>query len=111
MDNHAAWFQYARSQGIQQSMHRKFVLKHVLAPDQESCEWTEADADTIVYSGMYIVVHDDKDIPLIRRVLSSPELCRYLTLHGKDMAGGYKTFNTKLVKQFKIPDTLEEQHE
>lgn len=111
MDNGAQWYQFARSQGIQSSHHRKFVLKHILAPSQTTCEWVEVDENTIVYSGMYIVVHESTDIPLVKQILSSPDFCRYLKVKGKDMSGGYKTFNTKLVKDYRVAKNLEDIHE
>lgn len=101
MENNIQWFQYARSQGIQNSRHRKFVLKHILHPEQELVEFVEVGPDVLVYSGMYIVVNDDANVELVRNVLSSPEFCRFLKIMGKDMAGGYKCVNTAIVKQFK----------
>lgn len=101
MERNIQWFQYARSQGIQNSNHRKFVLKHILRGDQEFAEVVEVGPEVIVYSGMYIVVNEDKNVEQVRKVLSSREFCKYLLLMGKDMAGGYKCINTAIVKQFK----------
>jgi adenine-specific DNA-methyltransferase len=102
MEKNAQWFQYARSQGIQHSNHRKFVLKHILRNDQEFAEFVEVGPETIVYSGMYIVVNDDANIDRVRKALSSREFCKFLLIFGKDMAGGYKNVSTSIVKKFPI---------
>lgn len=110
MESRIQWFQYARSQGIQSSRHRKFVLKHILHGEQEYAEFVEVGPETIVYSGMYIVVNDERNIERVRAALSSADFCKYLLLMGKDMAGGYKTVSTKIVKSFPI-GTMEEMNE
>ncbi len=102
MERNIQWFQYARSQGIQNSNHRKFVLKHILRGDQEFAEFVEVGPETIVYSGMYIIVNDAKNIELVRQALSSREFCKFLLIMGKDMAGGYKSVNTNMVKEFPV---------
>lgn len=102
MEKNVQWFQYARSQGIQHSNHRKFVLKHILRNDQEFAEFVEVGPETIVYSGMYIVVNDDANIDRVRKALSSREFCKFLLIFGKDMAGGYKNVSTSIVKKFPI---------
>ena len=107
MERHAQWFQYARSQGIQNSRHHKFVLKHILAPEQRVAQFEEVGPEVLVYSGMYIVVNDESNIECIRNALSSREFCEYLKLMGKDMAGGYKAVNTKMVKAFPIGKFME----
>ena len=111
MERHAQWFQYARSQGIQNSRHRKFVLKHILAPEQRIAQFEEVGPEVLVYSGMYIIVNDEANIERVREVLSSRAFCEYLKLMGKDMAGGYKTVNTKIVKAFPMGVMMEDRNE
>jgi adenine-specific DNA-methyltransferase len=102
MEPGCAWYAYARSQSIQTVDKVKYVLKHILSADAVTCEWARVDAGTVVYSGMYLIVHDSAHIPLVEQILSSPDFCRYLKLVSKDMAGGYKTFTTKAVKSFGV---------
>ena len=110
MERNTQWFQYARSQGIQNSRHRKFVLKHIIAPEQRVAQFEEVGPEVLVYSGMYIVVNDEANIERVRQALSSREFCEYLKMMGKDMAGGWKAVNTKIVKEFHI-GTMEGSHE
>lgn len=111
MERHAQWFQYARSQGIQNSRHRKFVLKHILSPEQRIAQFEEVGPEVLVYSGMYIVVNDESNIEVVRNALSSRTFCEYLKLMGKDMAGGYKAVNTNIVKRFPVGKFMEGLHE
>jgi adenine-specific DNA-methyltransferase len=111
MERHAQWFQYARSQGIQHSRHHKFVLKHILSPNQCLAQFEEVGPEVLVYSGMYIIANDEAHIPLIREILSSRTFCEYLKLMGNDMAGGYKAVNTKIVKAFPVGKLVEDSNE
>ena len=98
----AAWYQYGRSQGIQNSRHAKIILKHIVSSEDTMCSIALADTSTLVYSGMFIVVKDESDAADVMRALTSEEFCRYVKLVGKNMSGGYKSFNTKIVKSFGI---------
>ena len=100
MEKNLCWFQYARSQGIQNSFNKKIVLKHVLSNDTDVCEIKELDEKTLVYSGIYIVVKDSSNYNLVRNALLSEEFHKYLMLVGKDMSGGYKNVSAKVVKEF-----------
>lgn len=101
MDRGAAWYQFGRSQGIQNSHNSKLVIQHIVAPEQTACVLKEVGPDVLVYSGIYIVPNNPSDIDKIKRVLQSKAFCRYVKICGKDMSGGYKSFNTKLIKDFK----------
>ena len=104
MEKNIQWFQYARSQGIQNSNHAKFVLKHVVSTEDTTCSFAEVDSRTLVYSGMFIVVRKEEDVPVVREALASEEFCKYIKLVGKNMSGGYKSFNTAAVKNFGIKE-------
>lgn len=96
------WYQYARSQGIQNSNNKKIALKHILSSESTSCEIKELDETALVYSGIYIIVKDSKNYDLVKKILLSKEFHRYLLLVGKDMAGGYRNVSAKFVKEFGV---------
>lgn len=102
MEKDCLWYQYARSQGIQNSNNKKFALKHILSCEDTSCEIKELDKRTLVYSGIYIVVKDEKNYDKVKQILLSKEFHRYLFLVGKNMAGGYRNVSAKFVKEFGI---------
>ena len=102
LEKDAVWYQYGRSQGIQSSNKNKLVIKQVLPSDAEKCEFKLATKDVLVYSGLFITLKDEKDKDRVIEILQSKELCRYLKLVGKDMSGGYKSFNGKALKDFGI---------
>ena len=102
MEKNILWYQYARSQGVQNTNKKKIALKHIISPDDKTCEFLEVGDNTLVYSGIYITVDDEKNYDIVIKVLKSEEFHRYLYLVGKDMAGGYRNVSAKFVKQFGI---------
>lgn len=98
----AVWYQYARAQGIQNSKHKKIALKHILASGEDVCSVQELDADTLVYSGLYVVVHNEDDYDYILSILRSAEFHRYLYLSGKNMSGGYRSVSAKMAKSYRV---------
>jgi hypothetical protein len=100
----AVWYQYGRSQGIQNSRNVKIILKHIVSNEDRTCSIALADHYTLVYSGIFIVVKNESDYSRVIAALTSEEFCRYIKLVGKNMSGGYKSFNTAAVKNFKIQD-------
>lgn len=102
MEKNTIWYQYARSQGIQNSRNKKFVLKHILTEQGVVCEIQEVDEMILVYSGMFLIVKDEDNYNLVKKILLSEEFHRYLFLIGKNMAGGYRNVNTKAVKEYGI---------
>jgi adenine-specific DNA-methyltransferase len=105
LEKGAVWYQYGRSQGIQNSRKCKFVLKHIVAQKDKNCHVIRADDNTLVYSGMFITMKREDDAEIVRKALMSDEFCRYVKLVGKNMAGGYKSFNTAIVKNFGIEES------
>ena len=104
------YYEYGRTQGIQNSRNKKIALKNILAPGGNTCEFLELDANTLVYSGLYIVANNEDHYKTIIETLRSEDFHRYLMLIGKDMSGGYKSFNAKAVKQYRINMRREEEN-
>ena len=102
MEHDCVWYQYARSQGIQNSKNPKLVLKHILSPDATSCDYCICDEKHIVYSGMFLVPKENVSISEIIQVISSETFYRTTFVAGKDMASGYKSINTKIVKGYRV---------
>ena len=104
LEKNAVWYQYGRSQGIQNSNKCKFVIKHIVANDDATCSVIRVDDNTLVYSGMFVTMKREEDADIVRKTLMSEEFCKYVKLVGKNMAGGYKSFNTAAVKNFGIKE-------
>ena len=102
MEKDGKLYQYGRSQGLHNSKNKKIALKHILAPDSKTCDILELDEKTLVYSGIYIVVKNPDDYSTVVSILKSEDFHRYIKLVSKDMSGGYKSFNTKAVKNYKF---------
>lgn len=103
MDGHGSeWYRYARSQGIQASHSIKIALKHFISAEKgHNAEWILCGEDVAVYSGIFIVPADE-NISRVMSILNSRKFGTYLSLSGKDVSGGYKTVNTKIVKSYGI---------
>ena len=77
---------------------KKLVLKHILG-NEDYVTYKIVDEGTCVYSGIYITA---QDFASVEKVIKTKQFCTFLKENGKDMSGGYKSFNTKLVKNFNI---------
>ena len=94
--NYISWFQYGRSQGIQNMIADKLVVDPIVNPNGR-VKCIHATKDTLVYSGIFITGENLEDV---RQILTSPEFTKYITINGKDMQGGFKSLTTKLIKNF-----------
>lgn len=102
MEKDSIWYQYGRSQGINNSNSKKLTFKHMFSDEQKQFKLFELDAKTIVYSGIYIVVNENRNTEIIKEILESEEFCFYCKILGKDMQGNYKSINTKTIKSYGI---------
>lgn len=105
MEKGTPWYAYARSQGLQNSHNKKIALKHVLSPENTKCEYLECNNETLIYSGVYIIVKDPKDYEKVTEILRGTELYKFLFTIGKNMSGGYKNVNAKAIKSYGIPES------
>ena len=108
MEKGIPWYAYARSQGLQNSRNKKIAIKHILSPDKTTCEVKEYNAQTLIFSGIYIIVKDEKDYKKVLKILRGSELYKYLFTIGKNMSGGYKNVNAKAIKSYGIPKSERE---
>lgn len=99
--NSKYWYQYARGQGIQNSNHKKIALRLIVKDDMKEY-FKPCGKDTLIYSGLMLILKDESNLTLIEDILNSTDFLRYLCILGKDMRGGYKSINSKIVKSFKI---------
>jgi adenine-specific DNA-methyltransferase len=94
IDKNTAWYLYGRSQGVKTMFQSKIVLSNII---KEKANLQIVDSETCVYSGIFIV---GENLPKIAEKLQSQNFAEYIKTVGKDMQGGYKSFNTKQVKYF-----------
>lgn len=103
MDSNAkTWYQFARSQGLNNCFKKKIVINHILPDNSQQAEVYELDEETLVYSGIYITAENDEKLNFIKDELQSSDFAKYAVLCGKDMSGGYKKFNTNIVKNYNM---------
>ena len=102
LEENAVWYQFGRSQGIQSVDKNKIVLKHIISETDEKCSILEIPDNTLVYSGLFVTIKDIKNYNTVKTVLKSKDFCRYLKLNGKNMSGGYKSVNAKIIKNYRF---------
>lgn len=99
LDKGANWYEYGRSQGIQTIHNEKIVISPIFKDEIRAFKVSK---NVMVYSGMYLFLKDKRELSLdeLLTMIRSQEFLRYARLVGKDMSGGYKTINTKAIKDF-----------
>lgn len=102
MDKGALWYQYARSQGLSHANKTKLVIKHIINTDNDVVQTCIVDKNTIVYSGIYIVTDNISLMQRAKRIIENHEFYRYAMIVGKNMANGYKSINTKTIKNYGV---------
>jgi len=94
------WYEFGRSQGIQ-SIHKEKIVINTLIKDKINFYLLQK--DIYVYSGIFITqAKKEYKWDIIINILNSKEFYEYITIKGKDFSGGYKSINTKLIKDFPI---------
>lgn len=54
----------------------------------------------LVYSGLYILIEDEKQVNMIFTILKDEKFINYISLLGKYKASGYYTFSSNDLKKF-----------
>ena len=100
MDRHCTeWYQFGRSQGLQNMNNEKLVVKNIVKKENSCVEVYKLPKDVFVYSGIFIT---GDMIDYVAELLKTEEFYRYVSIVGKDLSGGYKTITTKMIKEFAI---------
>jgi adenine-specific DNA-methyltransferase len=102
LDSNSLWFWYGRSQAIQATNKEKLVFQPLIGPKQKTIKTYIIPAGILVYSGLFIVENGKDNLIKISKELESSDFCKYITLVGQDKSGGYKSMNSKNVKEYPI---------
>lgn len=103
LDKNSLWFWYGRSQAIQSVEDEKIVIAPLLKNTDEKGVFYKVSGDTLIYSGLFI--SQPKTALTLESVLPhliTVDFAKYLKLNGKDMSGGYKSFNSRTVKDYPV---------
>lgn len=100
LDKGANWFEFGRSQGIQNINKEKLVLSTLF---KDSIKLYALPDDVFVYSGIFITKRDSNSSfsELVDKV-QSKEFYTYAYASSKDFSGGYKLLSTKQLKLFPL---------
>lgn len=97
--NYEVWYQFGRSQGLQNMNKEKLVVKNIVKKENGQVEVYKLPKDVFVYSGIFIT---GEEIDYVSELLQSEDFYRYVTIVGKDLSGGYKSISTKIIKEYAI---------
>jgi len=99
-DKGAYWYEFGRSQGIQNCHYEKIVVSNLI---KDKVNFYFLEKDVYVYSGIFIIKKKSEyNWDIIKNILNSEEFKKYIIIKGKDLSGGYKSITTKLIKDFPI---------
>lgn len=104
------WYEFGRSQGLNNIKYKKLVIKNVFGPDIDQMKIYELDEDVVVYSGIYITAQDQSHLEKVKHILETDEFCRYSKIVGKNMSGGYKNISTNHIKNYGINKFIGKQY-
>ena len=100
LDKGVMWYEFGRSQGIQTIHQEKIILSTLV---NGKIDFHKLPKDVLMYSGIFIIKNNEfSEWEIIENVLSSEEFYKYIRITGKDFSGGYKSINTKQIKEYKI---------
>ncbi len=108
LDKGAMWYEFGRSQGVQNMHNEKIVLSTLV---NEQIYYYKVPAGVLMYSGLFIIKNKPySDWEMIQNMIESDEFYKYIRITGKDFSGGYKSITSKQIKEFRIkadnPETL-----
>ncbi len=104
------WYAYGRSQGINTTFGKKILTPPMaLSPTFVICE----KEDSTFYSGYGIFpkIEPFKDLYLLKKILNSEIMEKYINLTSKSYQGGWKSYSKTFIKNFSLPKLSQEQIE
>lgn len=96
-DKNAKWFEYGRSQALQNINKDKILISTVIS---HCTEPYLLDVDEVPYSGLYIVPTADLNLEYIFHVLKSPEFKTYINNIGVCVRGNSKRISPKDIENY-----------
>lgn len=86
LDKSAVWYEFGRSQGIQNIHNEKIVLSTLV---NGQINYYKVPSDVLMYSGLFIIKNKSySDWSILENTLKSDEFYKCIRLTGKDFSGG-----------------------
>lgn len=98
-DERSQWFEYGRSQAIQNMDKKKLLLSTVVTNKVNVYELTE---EEIPYSGIYITANINYDLEIAKRILESKKFYEYALKIGTPASGKSIRITASDINKFKI---------
>lgn len=99
IDKSCKWFEYGRSQAIDNLNQKKLLMSFIIT---NRVNVYEIDENTIPYSGIYIVPKSNIDLSLAKEILESKEFLDYVKKIGIYVSGSSLRITANDIKKFDI---------
>lgn len=96
-DESAKWFEYGRSQALQNMNQRMIIISSVISEDTKAYLLSD---NEIPYSGLYIISTGDLTLEDILDKLNSDSFKKYVSSVGVSVSGTSKRITTKDIENF-----------
>ncbi len=98
-DSSAKWFEYGRSQALDNLNQEKLLTSFIVT---NRVNVYELDVDDIPYSGIYIVPKSNLDLSIAKKILESKEFLEYVNNIGIYISGSSLRITANDIKNFDI---------
>ncbi|OYT28394.1 hypothetical protein B6U98_04855 [Thermoplasmatales archaeon ex4572_165] len=103
--NPVSWYAYGRTQGLDSSFGKKLLTSNMnKKPNFIYCE----EEDSTFFSGYSIIPHDI-NIIILKKILNSKVMEKYIELTSKTYQGGWKSYAKSIIGKFSIPEFSNEE--
>lgn len=96
-DNSARWFEYGRSQALQNINQEKLLLSTIIT---NNVPVYKIDAETVPFSGIFITSPQGNDLREANRILKSEKFFNYIKAIGINASGTSKRITVKDINNF-----------
>ena len=98
--NYAAWYAYGRTQGLN-NQGKKILLPYIA--DKPTAILSK-DENMLFYCGYAVFANTDKELLILKKILTSDVFWNYIQNTSKSYSKGYKALAKNYIKDFGIPE-------
>lgn len=99
LENKQKWWLFGRTQAIKDKNKLKVSINTTIK-NTSSIKTKIVTENTMIYSGLYVIVNNEKEALKIQTLVKTQNFINYISLLSKYKAGGYYTFNSTDLTKF-----------
>lgn len=97
-DKSAQWFEFGRSQALKHINQEKLLVSTIIT---KTVKVYELDAETVPYSGIYIIPYDGASLDEARLILQTTQFYNYLLTKGVKLSGDSIRISSKDIEEYR----------